>query len=153
MQLGTFFMLTNNSKSTVYEKKNMPRSRKSKKTIKTKGAVAARPFFSFRKSTKKRGRTTTGLTKRGHRTGNHAPGSSNQGKYPDVPKQLFCGPSGGAASGTYPVNTKGRYHAALAYSHYAPNPNGIRACATRIAKAKGWLSKTTTRKKTTRSKK
>lgn len=66
-------------------------------------------------------------------------GCSNQGKYKNVPKNLFCGPEGGACPGTYPVNTRGRAIAALSYARHAPNPEGIRACARRIAKAKGWL--------------
>ena len=59
------------------------------------------------------------------------PGSSNVGKYKNVKKGSFCGPSGGAAPGTYPVNSKKRYSAALSYAHNAPNPSGIRACVKR----------------------
>lgn len=64
------------------------------------------------------------------------PGSSNIGKYKDVGKGEFCGPSGGAAPGTYPVNTKKRRTAALAYARNAPNPKGIRSCVKRHAKKK-----------------
>lgn len=67
------------------------------------------------------------------------PGCSNQGKYPNVPKDLFCGPSGGACPGTYPVNNPGRAISALSYARHAPNPDGIRECAMRIAKSKGWI--------------
>ena len=56
------------------------------------------------------------------------PGSSNVGKYKSVSKKSFCGPSGGAAEGSYPINTKKRAKAALAYAHNAPNPSGIRKC-------------------------
>ena len=56
------------------------------------------------------------------------PGGSNQGKYKKGP---FCGPSGGAPSGTYPVNTKGRAQAAIAYARHAPNPSGIKKCVCR----------------------
>ncbi len=59
------------------------------------------------------------------------PGSSNIGEYKKVSKGNFCGPSGGAAPGTYPVNSKKRCSAALAYAHNAPNPSGIRACVKR----------------------
>jgi len=58
-------------------------------------------------------------------------GSSNVGKYKKVSKGDFCGPSGGAAQGTYPVNTKKRCSAALSYARNAPNPAGIRACVKR----------------------
>ena len=58
-------------------------------------------------------------------------GSSNIGKYKKVAKGDFCGPSGGAAPGTYPVNTKKRCRAALSYARNAPNPAGIRACVKR----------------------
>lgn len=62
------------------------------------------------------------------------PGSSNAGKYPDVNK--FCGPAGGAAKGTYPVEKDGkldmgRISAAKAYAKNAPDPEGIIACADR----------------------
>ena len=53
-------------------------------------------------------------------------GSSNIGKYKKVAKGEFAGPSGGAAPGTYPINTKKRAKAALAYARNAPNPGGIK---------------------------
>ena len=68
-------------------------------------------------------------------------GCSNQGKYKNVPEHLFCGPEGGSCPGTYPVNTPGRARAALSYARYAPNPEGIRQCARRISKEKGWSKK------------
>lgn len=52
------------------------------------------------------------------------PGGSNAGKYPGV--KSFAGPSGGAPSGSYPINTAKRAKAALSYAHNAPNPSGIR---------------------------
>ena len=55
-------------------------------------------------------------------------GSSNAGKYTDVDKDDFCGPAGGAAPGTYPVNTRKRAKAAKSYAHNAPNPAGIDKC-------------------------
>lgn len=53
------------------------------------------------------------------------PGGSNAGKYKKGP---FCGPSGGAPKGTYPVDTKKRAIAAIAYARNAPNPQGIKDC-------------------------
>lgn len=53
-------------------------------------------------------------------------GGSNVGEYKDVSKKNFAGPSGGAPSGSYPINTKKRAKAALAYAHNAPNPSGIK---------------------------
>ncbi len=72
-------------------------------------------------------------------SGSKSRGCSNQGKYPNVPKNLFCGPAGGACEGTFPVNTRKRAIAARAYSGNAPNPKGIRDCVDRIAKQKGWM--------------
>lgn len=56
------------------------------------------------------------------------PGGSNAGKYKTGP---FCGPSGGAPKGTYPVNTRKRAISALAYARNAPNPSGIKKCVCR----------------------
>ncbi len=56
------------------------------------------------------------------------PGGSNVGKYKKGP---FCGPSGGAPKGTYPVNTRKRAIAAIAYARHAPNPSGIKSCVCR----------------------
>jgi len=56
------------------------------------------------------------------------PGGSNVGKYKKGP---FCGPSGGAPKGSYPVNTRKRAIAALAYARHAPNPAGIKRCVCR----------------------
>lgn len=55
------------------------------------------------------------------------PGGSNAGKYSksDGP---FCGPSGDAPAGTYPIGTLKRAKAALAYARNAPNPKGIKDC-------------------------
>ena len=58
-------------------------------------------------------------------------GGSNVGKYKDVSKKDFAGKSGGAPSGSYPINTRKRAKAALAYAHNAPNPSGIRAAVKR----------------------
>lgn len=70
-------------------------------------------------------------------------GCSNVGKYKNVPSELFCGPEGGSCPGTYPVNTPGRARAALSYARYAPNPEGIKKCARRVAQSKGWVDQRT----------
>ena len=57
------------------------------------------------------------------------PGSSNAGKYPGV--KSFCGPTGGAAEGTFPVNSVERGRSALKLAHNAPNPEGIKKCVYR----------------------
>ena len=57
------------------------------------------------------------------------PGGSNAGKYKGV--KSFAGPSGGAPSGSYPINTRKRAKAALAYAHNAPKPAGIKAAVHR----------------------
>lgn len=56
------------------------------------------------------------------------PGGSNAGEYKTGP---FCGPSGKAPKGTYPVNTLKRAKAALAYARNAPDPAGIKKCVCR----------------------
>ena len=66
-------------------------------------------------------------------------GSSNAGDYSDVDKDDFCGPAGGAAPGTYPVDTEKRARAALSYAHNAPDPEGIKRCVYRKAKKHGWF--------------
>lgn len=58
-------------------------------------------------------------------------GGSNVGRYKTVPKGDFCGQAGGAPAGSYPVNTKKRARAALAYARNAPNPEGIKKCVHR----------------------
>ena len=58
-------------------------------------------------------------------------GGSNVGKYKNVKKGEFCGPSGGAPAGSFPVNTKKRAKAALSYARHAPNPEGIKKCVYR----------------------
>ena len=58
-------------------------------------------------------------------------GGSNVEKYKTVSKKQFAGPSGGAPKGSFPINTRKRAKAALAYAHNAPNPSGIRAAVKR----------------------
>tara|TARA_R110000772_G_scaffold10532_2_gene33534 strand:+ start:1279 stop:1536 length:258 start_codon:yes stop_codon:yes gene_type:complete len=67
------------------------------------------------------------LKKVGTTKDDEKPGSSNAGKY-DSSEGPFCGPSGGAAKGTYPVGSIERGRAALSYSKNAPNPMGIKSC-------------------------
>lgn len=54
------------------------------------------------------------------------PGSSSAGKYKNVPKKEFAGSAGGASSFSFPINSISRARNALARSHYAPHPEGIR---------------------------
>lgn len=97
--------------------------------------MAERKRKSAAKSAKKKDRVKIGRglsLKRGEEEKlSKKPGSSNVGKYKKVSKGDFCGPSGGAAKGTYPVNTKKRCSAALSYARNAPSPSGIRACVKR----------------------
>lgn len=72
------------------------------------------------------------------------PGGSNVGKYKKVKKGEFCGPSGGAPAGSFPVNSRKRCRAALAYAHNAPNPAGVKACVKR--KCKGAFKKAAKKK-------
>jgi len=53
-------------------------------------------------------------------------GGSNVGKYKNVQTSDMAGKAGGAPSGSYPINTRKRAVAALAYAHNAPNPSGIK---------------------------
>lgn len=53
-------------------------------------------------------------------------GSSNVGEYKKVKPSEFAGSAGGASKYSYPINTKKRAKAALAYAHNAPNPSGIK---------------------------
>jgi len=90
---------------------------------------------SVAKNAKKKDRVQIGrglFLKRGQETKlSKRAGSSSVGEYKKVAKGDFCGPSGGAAPGTYPVNTKKRCSAALSYARNAPKPSGIRACVKR----------------------
>ena len=52
------------------------------------------------------------------------PGGSNVGKYKN--SKAFAGPAGGAPEGSFPIGTRKRAKAALAYAHNAPNPSGIK---------------------------
>lgn len=54
------------------------------------------------------------------------PGSSNAGKYPGVKQSDFAGAAGGASKYSFPINTKKRAKAALAYRFNAPKPDGIK---------------------------
>jgi len=56
------------------------------------------------------------------------PGGSNVGKYKKVKSSDFCGPAGGAPSGSFPVNTLARGRSALKLAHNAPSPSGIKSC-------------------------
>lgn len=58
------------------------------------------------------------------------PGGSNAGKY-SKDEGPFCGPSGGAPEGTYPIGSKKRAKSALKLAHNAPKPDGIKKCVYR----------------------
>ncbi len=66
------------------------------------------------------------MTKKAASAARKKPGGSNVGKYKNVSSTEFAGPAGGAPKGSYPINTKKRAKAALAYSRNAPNPSGIK---------------------------
>ena len=53
------------------------------------------------------------------------PGGSNVGKYKKG--IAFAGPSGGAPSGSFPINTMKRAKSALKLAHNAPRPSGIKS--------------------------
>ena len=53
------------------------------------------------------------------------PGGSNAGEYPRVDPDNFAGNACGLP-GTYPINTIERARSALAYAHYAEDPDCIR---------------------------
>ena len=53
-------------------------------------------------------------------------GNSNAGDYPNVKASNFAGPAGGAAEGTFPINTIARARSALRLADRAPRPSGIR---------------------------
>jgi hypothetical protein len=58
-------------------------------------------------------------------------GPSSTGKYKTVKPKDFAGSSGGASKYSFPINTLARAKNALARSHYAPNPSGIKAAVYR----------------------
>lgn len=82
-----------------------------------------------------------------------SPGCSNAAKYArqKIRSTDFCGGEGGACPTSYPVNTKKRARAALAYARYAPNPEGIRRCVRRKMEEKGWTSKSSSQRSSKRS--
>lgn len=53
-------------------------------------------------------------------------GSSSAGKYKTVNPKEFAGAAGGASKYSFPIDSLARARNALARSHYAPNPEGIR---------------------------
>jgi hypothetical protein len=83
------------------------------------------------------GRVARGLRKKKEVSRN---GASDARKWQlHLPKNThYCGPAGGAAKTSYPVNTEKRCRAALSYARFAKRPCGIVGCALAQAKRKGW---------------
>lgn len=74
------------------------------------------------------------LTKK-EKAAHKKPGGSNVGEERETSgahEGPFCGPSGGAPEGSYPVTSKKQGAFAKAYSHNAPNPEGIKKCVDRV---------------------
>ena len=119
-------------KGGVYYVKN------GRKVYVTEEKLSSKLNSSKKRSSKKRSSKKRSSKKRSSKK-RSAKGCSNQGKYKNIPKNLFCGPAGGACEGTFPVSTRRQAVSALSYSRNAPNPEGIRKCVYKIAKQKGWL--------------
>jgi len=68
-------------------------------------------------------------------------GCSNAAKHTreGLAPEDFCGPEGGSCSTSFPINTPGRAHSALGRAHFAPNPEGIKACVCREAERRGFF--------------
>ena len=58
-------------------------------------------------------------------------GSGSAGKYKNVSPKSFVGKSGGASKFSFPIDTLKRARNALARSHFATNPAGIKAAVYR----------------------
>ena len=112
----------------VSKKFILKRSMKGLKTRKIQGSKTK----SLRKSLDKAGVRLSQVKK--------LPGRGSLGKYTDKDAP-FCGPAGGAGVMTFPVNTKKRAINAVSRSVNAPNPEGIRDCATKYAVKKHWITK------------
>ena len=78
-----------------------------------------------------------GKAKVGPKGGVYVITASGNKRYLNVNTQ-FCGPAGGAKASAFPVTTEKECRAALSYARYAPDPQGIRACALKKAAEKGW---------------
>ncbi len=59
-------------------------------------------------------------------------GSSSAGKYKNVSPKKFAGAAGGASKYSFPVHDLAHARNALSRSHFAPNPEGIRAKVYRL---------------------
>ena len=55
------------------------------------------------------------------------PGGGSVGKWKNVNKKDFAGPSGGSPQGSFPIPDLAHARNALARAHFAPDPAGIRA--------------------------
>lgn len=65
----------------------------------------------------------------------HTLGCGNQGKYSDVPSDLFCGPN--YCPKTFPVNSQGRINKAWALWRNHPNKLQLAECIFRKAHKQG----------------
>ena len=82
-------------------------------------------------------------TKEEEKKAHEEPGGSDVGKDRKTSKAgegPFCGPAGGAPDGSFPVTNAKQAHAAKSYARKAPDPEGIKKCADKIAKKHGWRS-------------
>lgn len=49
----------------------------------------------------------------------------------ELPEVVYCGPEGGHRADGFPIKSRGQARAALAYRHWAPDPEGIKRCVCR----------------------
>ena len=101
------------------QKRSIKKGSKAKKsTVSKKRAIAGKKKVTVAKGVK--------ITKAKEKKLEKKAGSSNVGEYKKVSPKEFAGAAGGASKYSYPINTRKRAIAALAYARNAPNPEGIR---------------------------
>jgi len=99
-------------------KKNTNKGSKVKKSTTYKKRASAGKKVSVAKGVK--------VTRAAEKKMEKKAGSSNVGEYKKVSPKEFAGSAGGASKYSFPINTRKRAIAALAYARNAPNPEGIR---------------------------